>query len=399
MNPIELSLCFNSGQQTNHLAALLKASNDPVIADLTLAISPMLWGGYKSTITSMALYGRGVDVSQVGFPLTADLIGMNALRMISPRMMAELGGDMAFHPTIWKIAKRHKDGALWSLPWLADPRAIFYWKDLLGEAGVDAETAFQSAESMQATCQQLQAHGMEAPWVLGMADGFAIVHAIVSWVWGKGGDFISPDGTRAAFFEKNTLDGLESFFRLMPHMPQAGLPISVADARCWFVERKSAITIGPYGFLREFQAAASPAFRDQLGVAMPPGPPLVAGSDLVLWAHSRKTDQMLNLLYALFHPEIQLGYAEYLGDLPVTRAALEQLAVSEDENIRAFVGILEQGRLFSASKFSGMLEAQLAGVLADVWTDLAEHPTDNIRSQLQTALEPVRRRFDMLNGA
>jgi multiple sugar transport system substrate-binding protein len=228
---------------------------------------------------------------------------------------------------------------------------------------------------------------MEAPWVLGMADGFAIVHAIVSWVWGKGGDFISSDGARAAFFEKNTLDGLEAFFRLMPYMPQAGLPIGVADAQRWFVERKSAITIGPYGFLREFQAAAPPAFRDQLGVSMPPGPPLIAGSDLVLWAHSRNTDEMLSLLYSLFNPEIQLGYAEYLGDLPVTRAALEHLARSTDENIRAFVDILEHGRLFSVSKFSGMLEAQLAGVLADVWKDLAEHPTDDIRSQLQIALE------------
>ncbi len=399
MNTVEISLCFNQGQQTNHLLDLLKSSNDSSLADLRLEVRPMYWGSYKPEITNMALYGRGVDISQVGFPLTPDLVGMNVLRVISPQMLAHLGREALFHPNIWKIAKRHKDGILWSLPWMVDPRAIFYWKDLLEDADVTAETAFQSAESMEAACQQIKAHGIEAPWVWGLDDGFAIVHSAASWVWGKGGDFISPEGTRAAFFEKNALDGLEAYFRLRQYMPQAGRPLSVAEANRLFVERKSAMTCGPYGFLREFRAAVPAEFRDLLGVAMPPGPPLIAGSDLVVWAHSWKTEEMFRALDALFNVDVQLGYAEHIGNLPVTRAALDRLSTSADANVVAFVTAIETGRIFAVTQFAGILEVQLAGALAALWAELSEQPTDDIRSTLQKALDPVRRRFDMLNGA
>lgn len=397
MSIFELSLCFNPDQKDTYLAELLKSSTNPLLAGLQVNIQPMRWDTYKQEITNMALYNRGADVSQVGFPLTNDLIGMNALRSISPQILGKIGGESAFHPNVWNIAKRHQAGQIWSLPWMLDPRAIFYWKDLVDQAGLNAETAFQTAESMESACQSMKDSGIDAPWVLGVADKFVMIHSVVSWVWGKGGDFISQDGTRAVFLEKNALDGLEAYFRLMPYMPQAGRPLSVADAQRLFVERKSAMTIGPYGSLRNFSAAVAPEFRDLLGVTLPPGPPLLAGSDLVLWQHSRKDDEAVKFLSALFSTEVQVGYAEYLGSLPVTKAALDCLAKLSDANVNAFATTLDKGRIFAATKFAGMLEVQLSSALADIWAGLSEHPSDDLRKTLQQTLEPVRRRFDMLN--
>ena len=399
MQPIELSLCFNPDQQSTHLSELLKSPADPSLAGLQVNIHPMFWDDYKQEITTMALYSRGSDVSQVGFPLTDDLIAMNALQPPPPQVLARIGGEGALHPTIQKIARRHAAGLIWGLPWMVDPRALFYWKDMVDIANVDAETAFQTAESMETACQRMKDAGIETPWVLGMADKFVIVHSIVSWVWGKGGEFISPEGNRAVFLEKAALDGLEAYFRLGQYMPDAGRPLSVAAAKRLFVERKAAVTLGPYGSLNSFLASAPPEFRDLLGVALPPGPPLIAGSDLVLWRYSRKIDEAAKLFSVLFSPNVQVNYAEYLGDLPVTNDALDNLAKSTDSNVRTFITTLDKGRIFASTKFAGMLEIQLAILLARLWAELAEHPADNLRESLQDALNPLRRRFDALYGA
>ena len=397
MRAVDLSLCFNQDQENTFLAVLLKASENRLLGNVQLNVRPMLWQDYKQELTSMALQNRGVDVSQVGFPLTNDLVAMNALRPISQRVLATVGGEAALHPTALKIANRHQKGMILGLPWMVDPRALFYWKDMLDTAGLDPQTAFSSAEAMESSCQRLQQSGVESPWVLGMADKFVIIHSIVSWVWGKNGDFISPAGTRAIFLEKDALDGMEAYFRLMRYMPDGGRPFDFVQAEQLFIERKAAITLGSYGSLRDFRDSVAPEYHSQIGVALPPGPPLLAGSDLAIWRHSIKEDEIIELMSALYSTEIQIKYAEYLGDLPVTKSALEHLAQSPDEGVRMFTTTLDQGRIFAVTKFAGMLEIQLATALCTLWASLSEKPADNLRETIRKTLEPVRHRFDMLN--
>jgi len=399
MAAIELSLCFNPNQEDAYLSELLKSSTDLTLSGLQVDIHPMLWEDYKQEITSMALHSRGSDLSQVGFPLTDDLIAMNALQPFSPQLLAKVGGENVFHPIVKKIAKRHESGTVWGVPWMVDPRALLYWKDMVESAKVNPETAFHTAEDMESTFQHMQAAGVESPWVLGTSDKFVIIHSIVSWVWGKGGDFISPEGKRAIFLEKPALDGMEAYFRLQQYTPNAGEPLSVPTAKRLFVERKAAVTLGPYGSLNEFLDSVSPEHRDRLGVALPPGPPLIAGSDLVFWRYSYKTNEAGNLLKALFSSDVQVKYAKFLGDLPVTQEALNNLAQGTDENVRTFITTLDKGRLFATTKFAGMLEIQLASALTGLWSTRAGRPMDGLRDALQSALEPVQNRFDMLNSA
>ncbi|HSB02068.1 MAG TPA: extracellular solute-binding protein [Anaerolineales bacterium] len=396
MKTVELSLCFNPDQESSHMLELLRSSADRSLADLQVDIHPMLWDGYKQEITMMALHNRGSDVSQVGFPLTDDLIAMNALQPAWPQLLAKIGGEAGLHPTLRRIAQRHQTDLIWGLPWMVDPRALFYWKDMVDAAGVNAETAFQTAEGMQAACQSMKDRGIEVPWVLGTADKFVIIHSVVSWVWGKGGDFISPDDNRAMFLDEAALNGLEAYFRLAQYTPNAGRPLSVAEAKRLFVERKAAITMGPYGSLHDFLASTPPALHDLLGIALPPGPPLIAGSDLVLWRHSQKSDEIARLLTFLFSTSVQVNYAEYLGDLPVTSEALDHLARSTDSNLRTFITTLDKGRIFSTTKFAGMLEVHLAATLTRLWLELSEHPAHNLREYLREGLDPVQRKFHAL---
>jgi hypothetical protein len=159
------------------------------------------------------------------------------------------------------------------------------------------------------------------------------------------------------------------------------------------------MTIGPYGCLASFRAAVPAEMHGLLRVALPPGPPLLAGSDLVLWHHSRKEQQVSDLLAALFNTEVQLKYAAYTGGLPVTREALQHLVNTGDSNVNIFIETLNTGRLFAMTKFGGMLEAQLSSGLAELWARLCQNPCDpaNRKETIKKTLEPVRRRFDMLH--
>ncbi|MGC1376577.1 MAG: extracellular solute-binding protein [Anaerolineales bacterium] len=397
MNIPELSLCFNPEQNSSFLADLLKSSTNPLLSKLQLTVRPLMWAGYKEELVKMALQNGGADMSQVGFPLTEDLISMNALLPISRQLIVKMGGQSAFHTTVWNIANRHQEGQLWSMPWLVDPRALFYWKDMLDKADLGPKAAFASVECMEDACQRMQARGIKYPWVLGMADKFVMIHAIASWVWGKGGDFILSKGNRAAFLEQAALQGMEAFFRLSQYMPAENPSFSASESHRFFVERKAAATIGDYGALGRFRAALPPEMRDLLGVALPPGPPLLAGSDLVIWRHTRKDEEVAHLFSILFGTEVQIKYSEYMGGLPVTVDALENLAESRDANIDTFIETLEAGRLFTTAKFGGMLELQLAAGLKDVWANLSQNPSGDVKGTIRTSLEPIRRRFDMMN--
>lgn len=397
MNPPELSLCFNSDQNASFLLDMLSASTNPLLNKLQLSVRPLLWGDYKQELVTMALKNSGADISQVGFPLTEDLIAMNALLPISGQLIQKLGGRLAFHPVVWEIAHRHQEDQLWSIPWLVDPRVLFYWKDMVDQANVNPHAAFASTEGMEDACQRMKTKGVEYPWVLGMADKFVMIHAITSWVWGKGGDFILPKGNRAVFLEEAALDGIEAFFRLGQYMPRENISFSAAESHSFFVERKAAITVGDYGCLKRFSAAIPAEMRHLLGVALPPGPPLLAGSDLVVWRHSRKDHEVAHALSILFSTEVQIKYSDYMGALPVTEEALENLAEPSDANMDILIETLDKGRLFATTKFGGMLEVQLAAGLTELWANLSQNPSEDLKEIIRKSLEPVRRRFDMMN--
>ena len=149
MSPVELSICLTRIQTTQDIDHLLEPFNAKRSADNQAKVRVIVWDNYKTELTSMALYGRGSDISQVGAPLMSDLLAMNALRPFKEIEITSLGGAEAFNPIAWQSSRRVFEKQVWAIPWLADPRAVIYWRDMLEKAGVSTETAFTSFENMQ----------------------------------------------------------------------------------------------------------------------------------------------------------------------------------------------------------------------------------------------------------
>jgi multiple sugar transport system substrate-binding protein len=212
-NPVEVSICTNQGQDVSYLERLLYQFN-PLARLKVLA-----WDDEWKEFTNYAVYRIGPDISQVGSPLVGDLVSMNALRPFTHRELGSMGGMEAYEPAAWTSSRRADFEQVWAIPWTADPRVLFYWRDMLEQAGVDEATAFAGIETMEATLEKLQKNTLATPWVLPTRIPLAALQTASSWVWGAGGEFVSQDGKKTRFCEPEALLGWQHYFDLQRFMP------------------------------------------------------------------------------------------------------------------------------------------------------------------------------------
>ena len=166
--------------------------------NLKCQITTMFWESEWAELVKIATYSAGPNVSQVAAPAVINLAAMNALTEFTPSEVTSLGGASVFLPAAWQAVKPAGEIQVWSIPWLADVRVVYYWRDLLEQAGVDESSAFNTPDRFHATLQRLQVAGMDHPLLLLTHFPFAALHYLASWVWGAGEDFVNPDGRRLA---------------------------------------------------------------------------------------------------------------------------------------------------------------------------------------------------------
>jgi multiple sugar transport system substrate-binding protein len=212
MVELELSVMLGSSDELKELQALLDSF--ATSRHIQVRLSLLEWTAAWGEIVQAAIHGHGPDVSEIGVSWLADLVGMNALLPLPIVLSAQLGDSSQYLKGSWNACMLQNDPNMWAAPWFAGTRVLYYRRDWLGKAGLDAQSAFASAAALDATLAKLQASGVERPWVVNTHRSTSTVHHLTSWVWGAGGHFLSPDGKAVMFAEKEALDGMEAFFRL-----------------------------------------------------------------------------------------------------------------------------------------------------------------------------------------
>jgi multiple sugar transport system substrate-binding protein len=392
-NSIDFSVCLTSEQNTTPFEKVLESFNNSLHGRARAVVSVVLWNNSTQELTSMALHSRGADVSQIGAPLINDLFTMNALKPFLAHEINALGGKDIFTPVAWEGLAKTSEGQVWSIPWLADPRALLYWKDMLEQAGVDERNAFVSFDAMEQTMQKLQRSGIKTPWVLDIGAKWQVIHSALSWLWGAGGEIVSSDHKTPLFHEKEALTGLQAYYRLYHYMPQQNQPMGLAEAHRLFREREAVATIGSLGTALELRTLPE-GLKSKLGITFPPGPPYVGGSGLVVWRHSSQPDVAQKLIQFLVSKEVQLANADLFGFLPVTKEALEEPPFSTDPDCRSFTLASKQGKTFPLFPLAGLLEAQLETCLTTVWHELFVDPQLDISTSLSNKLSAIALRLE-----
>jgi ABC-type glycerol-3-phosphate transport system substrate-binding protein len=208
------------------------------------------WDVLWKELVNTAIYRRGADLSETGSTWIAALVAMNALRPFARHEIDQLGGPSAFLPSAWQNVSLVDDPQVWAIPFMADARVIYYWRDMLQQAGLDPQTAFLSPEQCAETCARLQ-RVVATPWV-DMTDPnrHDILYHAASWIWAKGGDFLSLDGKRVLVGEPAARAGLRSYFGLHRFMPRTGQPLDNMHAIDLFFDRQAAALMsGPWLFI------------------------------------------------------------------------------------------------------------------------------------------------------
>jgi multiple sugar transport system substrate-binding protein len=391
---IELSTMSFSGPLEGELRDLLRDFEARHNARVNLHL--LEWETSWSELLRYTFAGHGPAVSEVGDTWLASLALMNALRPFSAREVAAFGGQASFLPAATRSSSLPNDPTVWSMPWLAETRAIYYRRDLLVAAGVDESTAFATQANLEQTLQRLQESGVAMPWVVPSEPGVDTLHNLNSWIWGAGGDYVDPAHRRVTIAEEPARAGLRAYFGLHRFLAAEAHHLSIAQTDALFAAERAAATIsGPWLATPAF-GAAEPARLERVGVALPPGVPTVLGSHLVIWKHTpyRQEKLALELIAFLTGQQAQSLASQQVGMLPVRLDALAGPPFAEDPIYRTFVAGLRAGRSFPVMRLWATVEEHLTAALGRLWASVLANPDADLDSLIRAELEPLTQRLN-----
>ena len=343
-------------------------------------------------LTKFAIYKKGPDVSQIGSTWLEGLADMDALRPFGAEEVKTLGDPADFVPASWKSVTLPEQREMWAVPWLADVRVLFYRRDILKQAGIDEQIAFQTPEVLERTLAQLQASGVNIPWVVPTQHSWRTVHNAASWVWGAGGHLLSADGKQILFNQPKALAGFRAYFALGRYLVNEARGLTDTESDMLFQAGKAAMTVsGPW------LLAMPPELVAKVGITSPPGIPFVGGSHLVVWKYSRLAREAVQLVQFLAGLRFQRS-CKPGGLLPVRLTALELFNTSSAEMGKYLQQGLTKGRSFPSVPLWQVIEARLADALAAIWAEVLETPDPNWDVILDDRLNRLAQRLSLTLG-
>lgn len=355
----------------------------------------MTWSQAWQKLSRIASYRAGPDVSQIGTTWLHGFVAAGAVRPFADQEVEEVGGEAVFLPVSWQTVSPYPQKAeVWAIPWLSDVRVIFYWRDMLEEAGVDDQTAFRTPAQLEQTMARLRSSGIPTPWGIFAYGQHSPVQSAASWVWGSGGSFVSADGGRVLFDQPEACEGILAFLKLHRYMPPDARNVEGIEARDLFAARQAAVITGIGGWLQWIYAhALIPDVMDKLGVAAPPGPAFVGGSNLVVWQHSRRAQEAVDLIRFLISKQAQLDYCHQAGLLPARRDVFAEPPYTTDPHYQTIGEALRTGRAFPAVPKWEIIEGKLADAMIWLWNALLAAPDQDVDVLIRPYIRSVARRL------
>lgn len=402
MTELELSIIDDSATDRNsEPQVLLRKLLDEFEAQsgVHVRLTAHSWGNAWSELVKVALYGHGPDISEIGSTWVGSFVGMNELYPYSSEDIESLGGAVAFVPGLWQSGSLAGDNQVWAIPWTGSTRVIFYRRDILNRAGVDGETAFQSHENLVDSLEKLSAAGHTHPWQVPTQRTQNTLHFMTAWVWGAGGDFLSPDGRRCVFNQPNAVKGMSQYFGLERFLPRSSTGMSDVAAEAMFSEGLAAVTVAGQWMLWVQEHYAVPQVAENVGVALIPGIPFAGGSHLAMWRHSPHKSAALELIRFLTSRRVQIDYSQATGQLPTRLDLLEDRSFSDNPLYETVLDGLQSGRSLPSITLWGLVEDKLADASARIWSDLLDGVDVNVEQVIHRHLDPLAERLNLTLGS
>lgn len=400
MLEIEYSLIEDAPLDTRIIASLL----DEFTAkhQVRVRITVMHWEQAWPELFNIALNGKGPDVSHLGSTWISSLVAMNALRAFSAREVAAMGGAEAFSPPVWNCAILDESKQVWAVPWMSYIYVVCYRRDLLQPAGIDEESRFGTIESLLDSIHKLQATKIEFPWLMwAMPSPFTdLLHTAASWIWGTGGDFISPDGQRTRFNQPQAIAGLKAFFETFCQVPKNARQFPADTCVTMFSQgRAAALLTDIRSAMTILSGRGTPLVCQNMGAASPSPVPWFGGSNLVIWRHTQgypeREKAAVALVNFLSSKAVQLTYGQQAGAMPSRLDALAELFPKTHPLASSVMLASSTGRHYPSTSLWRRVEFQLSQALNEVRAEVLTKASADIEAVLHNHLDPLAHRLDL----
>lgn len=314
-----------------------EAENPGVTIDLEVVGWQQMYDTTAQRIAADALPDL-VNTATIWLP---EWVEAGALQPVSDQLLSpELKAD--FIPALLEKGGEY-NGESWGLPIAAAARGLFYNKDLLAEAGLDAPPA--TWDELQQYVTSIKDSTGEFGYAFD-AKGVQAFRYFGFFLWNNGGDFFDADG-KAAF---NSPEGVEALQFLADLASSGAIPDPTGTA---LEDFQPLFQTGRLGMMIDgnfFDAAMADKAPDvNYGVAAVP----VSGSDVqpVTWGVTdtlvinKNTDPALAsvVLSCLYKPEVRTEFDTNEGLLPVLKSQASDPAFA-DERSQAWLSLLESAR-------------------------------------------------------
>jgi multiple sugar transport system substrate-binding protein len=383
MSEIEFSVMSTDSPGADALrAALAKFENR---THIRVRLRVLSWNTAWTELVKVSLYRDGPDVSEIGSTWLRDFEGMNSVRPFTPLELRALADPADLIPAAWESASLAQPAQLWAMPWLADTRILYYRRDLLEQAGIDEQKAFHTTEALEQTLARLQAAGVAVPWVVPTRRTWMALHHVASWVWDYGGHFLSPDGKQCLLNQPEARAALKAYLALSQYLADAGRNLDSVQSQALFGTGQAAVTLSGPWLVQQIE----PALIAKTGLVLPPGVPFVGGSHLVIWKHTRRTQEAVKLIRFLTEFEFQQDYAWRAGMLPVQLKALADSVFPSAAFSEHLTRGLMEGRSFRPAPLWGLVEEKLVTVMVEIWEQVLKSDKPDLDAILDQHLVPL----------
>jgi ABC-type glycerol-3-phosphate transport system substrate-binding protein len=355
------------------------------------------WDEIQAFLKDIIFKKADSAIVQVGTTWVSGLVGMQALRPFTSLETAYIQQEGNFLPIAWNTSMPQKDNPVWSIPWSSDVRVMYYWADMFEDAQIDPQTAFHDIPSFEAALERLQSHGIQTPWIDTTDEGVNSLYRAGTWIWAHGGDFLSSDGKKTLFTDPSAMEALQAYFGLHRFMPTTVAPLNEQNIIELFYQRKVACIITGQWLINSVRRDPTSNLLSRLGAALPPAPPFVGGTHLVVMNHlaTRFEESAIELIARLSSKTFASGYGSITqSHFPIRADLLDLQGADKNPYAELLFRALQCGRTLPASTRWGIVEEALGKEFSRIWAAIKAHPDQPVGTIVKRHLEPLAKRLD-----
>jgi multiple sugar transport system substrate-binding protein len=270
---------------------------------------------------------------------------------------------------------------------------LVYRRDLLENACIDEEKAFENAESFMDTLAKLKSFGVSIPLAMSTVDD--VLYNLVSWVWGAGGTFRTPNHRHLTLTDPSTITGIRQFFQLHQFLTPEARGLSTSRSTDLFVQGKAAVALTTYANIKNtISRSTSPVKLETIALAPVPGVPFIGGSSLVIWLHSYQEEAAVKLVQHLVSKDVQRSIFTNSGELPVLAELFNSVPFTTDRFLQTVAQSIKQGRAFQSSRKWAIIGMRLNPALSVMWEELFENPDFDLQNDIAQRFADVQKTIE-----